>query len=355
MEADQTKYELIELIPEPAFCVRDGVIQRVNRAARSLSLAPGMEVLPLLLTGIEEYPSFVSGCLSLQLQVGDQNRGATVTGLSDAHVFLLDSEEEDEALRAMALAARELRQPLSNLIAIMDNLLPRALTDRDGKDKEWMARLSRGLYQMERTIGNMSDAGLCQTFFQPEVRDIPAIFEEIFEKAEALLSTAGAVLHYTGPNQKIYGLIDARLMERAVWNVLSNALKFQPTGCEIHASLTWRGQYLRLCIQDNGPGMGSEILGSLFTRYRRQPGLEDSRYGIGLGMRILRSAAICHGGTVLIDQPGDTGTRVSLTMLLQKGSGTMVRTPGILLTGGRDSALIELSDCLPLSVYEKEL
>lgn len=355
MEADQTKYELIELIPEPAFCVRDDVIQRVNRAARSLALAPGMEVLPLLLTGIEEYPSFSGGCLSLQLQVGGQSRGATVTGLSDAHVFLLDPEEEDEALRAMALAARELRQPLSNLIAIMDNLLPRALSDGNEKGREWMARLSRGLYQMEKTIGNMSDAGICQVSFQPEMRDIPAIFEEIFEKAEALLSTAGAVLHYTGPNQKIYGLIDARLMERAVWNVLSNALKFQPTGCEIHASLTRRGQYLRLCVQDNGPGLGSDILGSLFTRYRRQPGLEDSRYGIGLGMSILRSAAVCHGGTVLIDQPESGGTRVSLTMKVQKNADTVVRTPGVLLTGGRDTALIELSGCLPLSVYEKEL
>lgn len=355
MEADQTKYELIELIPEPAFCVRDDVIQRVNRAARSLALAPGMEVLPLLLTGIEEYPSFSGGCLSLQLQVGGQSRGATVTGLSDAHVFLLDPEEEDEALRAMALAARELRQPLSNLIAIMDNLLPRALSDGNEKGREWMARLSRGLYQMEKTIGNMSDAGICQVSFQPEMRDIPAIFEEIFEKAEALLSTAGAVLHYTGPNQKIYSLIDARLMERAVWNVLSNALKFQPTGCEIHASLTRRGQYLRLCVQDNGPGLGSDILGSLFTRYRRQPGLEDSRYGIGLGMRILRSAAVCHGGTVLIDQPESGGTRVSLTMKVQKNADTVVRTPGVLLTGGRDTALIELSGCLPLSVYEKEL
>lgn len=355
MEADLKEYELIELIPEPAFCVRDGVIQRVNRAARALSLAPGMEVLPLLLTGIEEYPSFTGGCLSLQLSLEDQPRGATVTGLSDAHVFLLDPEEEDEALRAMALAARELRRPLSNLIAIMDNLIPHVLSDSDEKDREWMARLSRGLYQMERTIGNMSDAGICQTFFQPEIRDIPSIFEEIFEKAEALLSTVGAVLHYTGPNKEVYGLIDARLIERAVWNVLNNALKFKSTGCEIHASLTQHGSYLRLCIQDNGPGMESETLSSLFTRYRRQPGLEDSRCGIGLGMGILRSAAICHGGTVLIDQPGDTGTRVSLTMKIQKGSDTLVRTPGILLSGGRDMALIELSDCLPLSVYEQDL
>lgn len=353
MEADD--YELIELISEPAFCVRDGIIQKVNRAARALSLSPGAEVSPLLLTGLAEYQSFTGGCLSLQLSAEGQPRGATVTKLTDAHVFVLDPEEEDEALRAMALAARDLRQPLSNLIAIADTLLPRFLPDSDEKDREWMARLSRGLYQMEKTIGNMSDAGIPQVLFQPEIRNIPSIFEEIFRKAAPLLSTAGAVLSYTGLNKEIYGLIDARQMERAVLNVLSNALKFTPTGCEIRASLTQHDSCLRLCIQDNGPGMESEILGSLFRRYQRQPSLEDSRFGLGLGMSIIRSAAVCHGGTVLIDQPGDVGTRVSLTMKIQKGCETRVRTPGILLSGGRDMALIELSDCLPLSVYEQDL
>ncbi len=351
MEADRNEYELIEFLPQPAFCARDGIIQQANRAALALSFSPGTEVSPLLLTGMVEYRSFTGGCLSLQLSAGGTPRGAAVTKLGDAHIFLLDPEEEDEALSAMALAARELRQPLSNLIAIADTLLPQLLPDSDEKGREWMARLSRGLYQMEKTIGNMSGMSL----FQPEVRNIPSVFEEIFGKAEPLLSASGAVLRYTGLHKEIYGLIDARQMERAVLNVLSNSLKFMPTGCEIHASLTQHGSFLRLCIQDNGPGMESGILGSLFTRHLRQPGLEDSRFGIGLGMGIIRSAAICHGGTLLIDQPEKGGVRVSLTMQLRSGSGNMVRTPGIVLSGGRDMALIELSDCLPLRIYEQDL
>ncbi len=355
MAADQREYALIELIPEPAFLVRDGVVQEMNQAARALPLTQGMEIMELLLTGGEEYDAFTGGCLSLQLSLGDQPRGASVTRFGDTHVFLLDPEEEDEALRALALAARELRQPLSNLIAISDLLLPHLLSKTESANREWMARLSRGLYQMEKIIGNMSDAGISQVLFQPEIRDIPSVFEEIFEKAAALLSETGAVLRYTGLNKKICGLLDAHQMERAVWNILSNALKFKTDGCEIHASLTQRGQYLRLCIQDNGPGVEETVLGSLFTRYRRQPGPEDSRYGLGLGMGILRSAAICHGGTVLVDQPETGGTRVSLTIKIRESTDSMVRTPGILLSGGRDTALIELSQCLPLSVYEKEL
>lgn len=355
METEKDGLEMLDLLVDPAFCVRDGLIVKANIAALAYSLCPGTEVFPLLLTGEAEYRGFAGGCLSLQLHLEGQTRSASVTKLGDVHVFLLDSEEEDDTLRAMALAARELRQPLSNLIAIADTLLPRSSSHWDEKTRQQMARLSRGLYQLEKTVGNMSDAGGAEVLFHPEYRDIPSIFDEIFQKAAALLSTSGAALRYTGMNQSIYGLIDAQMMERAVLNILSNALKFQPTGCEIQAALTRQGSFLRLSLQDNGPGIDSGILGSLFSRHLRQPGLEDSRYGIGLGMTIIRSAAMSHGGTVLVDQPESGGTRVTMTMKLRKPTETTVRTPGILLSSGRDMALIELSQCLPLSVYEKDL
>lgn len=355
MEAEKDNLGMLDLMLEPAFCVRDGVIVKANAAALLYSLSPGREIMPLLLTGEAEYSGFTGGCLSLQLNLEGQPRAASVTRLEDVHVFLLDPEEEDETLRAMALAARELRQPLSNLIAIVDSLLPQSASEWDGKTRQQMARLSRGLYQLEKAVGNMSDAGAAAVFFHPEYRDIPSIFDEIFQKASALLSTAGASLHYTGLNQSVYGLIDGPMMERAVLNVLSNSLKFMPTGCEIQATLTRQGSFLRLSIQDNGPGIDPNILGSLFSRHLRQPGLEDSRYGIGLGMTIIRSAAMAHGGTVLVDQPENGGTRVTMTLKLCKPTETTLRTPGILLSGGRDMALIELSQCLPLSVYEKDL
>lgn len=351
METD--RYEMLELILEPAFCVRDGVIQRANQAALGFSLAPGTEILPLLLTGAEEYQAFSGGCLSLQLSLMGQPAAATVTSLGDSHIFLLEPDCQEADLQALSLAARELRQPLGNLIAIAGTLLPDS--GSDPKTREALARLSRGLYQMERTIGNMADAGMGGGLFQPEYRDVPSIFKEIFQQAEPLLSAAGAAITYTGLDKEIYGLIDARQMERAVLNILSNALKFKPQGCEIQASLTQQGSSLRLRIQDNGPGIESGILGSLFSRHRRQPGLEDSRYGIGLGMGLIRSAAVNHGGTVLVNQPEEGGTRVTLTMKIRKPSGNRVRTPMVFLSGGRDMGLIELSDCLPLSIYEKNL
>lgn len=348
------RYGMLDLMILPGFCVTDGKIQKVNQAAAELPLAPGMELKPLLLTGVEEYQEFTGGCLYLQLTLDGQSWGASVTRMPDTDVFLLEPSTEDSELRAIALAARELRQPLSSLIAIVDTLLPRSLPEDDEKAGALLTRMSRGLYQMQRTLGNMSDAGLGTSLSHLETRNISQVFDDIFEKAGTLLSAAGAELHYTGLRTDVYGMIDALQMERAVLNILSNSLKFMPEGAVLEASLTRRGNFLRLSILDNGPGIGDGVLGSLFSRYLRQPGLEDSRHGIGLGMVMIRNVAASHGGAVLVDQPDGAGTRVTLTMKIQPGTSSAVRSPISDLTGGRDIALIELSGCLPLSVYEKE-
>ncbi len=355
MEEQKDTCAMLELMILPAFAVKADKILSVNQSARELLLTEGMDISGLLLTGAEEYAGFTEGCLYLQLTLGGEPRGASVTRMGELDVFLLDPDTGDHALRAMALASRELRQPLSSLIAIAETLLPHALPQEDRKSGELLARMSRELYQMQRILGNMSDAGLGSSLFHPEQRNIAQVFDDIFEKAGTLLEAAGTHLSYTGLKQDVYGMIDARQMERAVLNILSNALKFMPQGGEIRVTLTQRGTTLLLSILDSGDGIGDGVLGSLFSRYLRQPGLEDSRHGIGLGMVMIRAAAANHGGAVLVDRPGKTGTRVTLTMKLRKGTEARVHSPVADLTGGRDQALIELSECLPLSVYQKEL
>lgn len=346
---------MLDLMTQAAFCVKDNIIICANQAARARLIDEGNAVSDLLHTGKEEYAEFTQGCLYLTLLVGGERCGASVSRVQDADIFVLEQDADYAELHAMALAARELRNPLSSIMTIADNLFPLAEQDSNDELRHQMAQINRGLFQMLRTIGNMSDAAryVGETPTRQEVRDVAALVAEIFRKAGELICHGGLKLTYSGPGHSIYCPVDAEKLERAIYNILSNAMKFTPKGGSIDARMILQGGKLRLSIQDSGCGIPQQLRGSVHSRFLRQPGLEDGRFGIGLGMVLIRSTAAAHGGTVLIDHPTDCGTRITMTLDIRRKTGTNLSS-GILrvdYAGERDHGLIELSDVLPSEIY----
>lgn len=334
----------------PAFTVREYQITACNQAAEALLLIPGTDVRTLLMTGKEEYEAFLGGCLYLKLALSSKGYGASVTREGDDDVFLLEQEPAEAELRSLALAARELRNPLSNLIIAADGLSRQAA--QDPGVQELLARLNRGLNQMHRLVNNMSDAGRSDLLTPVGIHDWTRLVHDIFEKIQTQLSGTNVTFSYEGPQEPVYGLANEGQMERAVLNIVSNAMKFMPEGGRIEARLTRKQNMLHLSILDSGSGIAENVLGNVFTRYQRQPGIEDSRYGIGLGMVLIRGAATDHGGTVLIDCPEGKGTRVTMTMAIQQDTGSL-KTPVMPpIVDGSRKLLLELSDCLPWEFYQ---
>ena len=348
MEEKKGVPDLLDLMVQPGFYVENSIIVRLNAAAEGLLLSPGMDIRPLIDSGLEEYQAFQGGCLYLRLRLSQKRVGASVIRQDGRDAFLMDTEESDSALRALSLAARELREPLATIMVSTANLR--------AENPEQLALLNRGLHQMLRLIGNMSDAGRIPPASRQETTDIGALFSEIFEKAAALAETAGVTIRYQGPEQSVLCLADREQLERAVLNLISNALKFAPSGGNLDASLTKRGKMLRFSIRDNGPGFAQNLLGSVYNRYLRQPCIEEGRNGLGLGMVLVRSAAASHGGAVLIDQPEGGGARVTMTIAIRQSTSGTLRSPILRVdyAGEQDHALVELSDCLPAELYKKE-
>ena len=349
MESKETALGLMDLMICPGFSVKDNKILRVNEEARRLFLEPGMDLSPLIVSGKEEYAAFESGCLYMTLALAGTEQGVTVTRVEDVDIFLADEETELRELQVLSLAAQQLRMPLSNVILSADQLSP---LQQEEKSQDYMARLNRGLSQMLRLVCNMSDTLRYIRGGRREMRNISSVLDEIFQRAEELSQQAGVTLHYTGPKEDIFTLTDTEQLERAVYNLISNALKFTPRGGSVEASLKQSGKILRLTVQDSGSGIADGVLKNIYTRYLRQPSLEDSRYGLGLGLVLVRAAARTHGGTVLIDQQAE-GTRVTMTLSLRDSPDTMLKSK--LLTvdyaGERDHGLVELSESLPAELY----
>lgn len=357
MDEQKDNLSMQELIGYPLFCVKENIIVSVNQLAQEFLLSPGMELEPLLLTGAEEYRDFAGDCLFLTLSLGGYSIGASVKRMPKMDVFILEPESNTPEFRALALAARELREPLANVMITAETLLASSSLQDDPQRKEQAAKLNRGFLQMLRLIGNMSDANRYTATSRQELVNISGELEELFEKAQTMVAHTGIHLTYTGLRESVFSMADKEQLERAVLNVLSNALKVTPKGGTIEASLTRKGRMLRLSITDSGSGIAEGIRVNLFHQYLRQPTLGESHSGIGLGMVLVRSAAANHGGAVLIDHPEGKGTRITMTMAIRSNPENLLRSPLIRVdyAGGHDHMLLELSDCLPASLYETEL
>lgn len=345
---------MLELMVRPAFAVSGGIIKYANRAALSCMVAPEAEISRLLETGSEEYAALESGCLYLTLLIEGSRFGASVTKMENFDVFVLDREEDQPELQAMALAARELRTPLASMM-IAANRLAGGLDEQDTAGQQHAAALNKGMYQLLRLIGNMSDAVRYTTepTTRQELRDMTAVIREIFEKISALTAETGVKVCFESIPESVSGLVDTEKLERGIYNMVSNAIKFAGSGGTVEAKLTHRGNKLYLTVCDSGSGIPGEILGSIYSRHLRQGGIEDGRYGIGLGMVMIRSAASAHGGTVLMEHTKGTGARVTMTLAIRKHQDGTFFSPRIKVdyAGEMDHGLIELADVLPSKLY----
>ncbi len=90
---------------------------------------------------------------------------------------------------------------------------------------------------------------------------------------------------------------DRELMEYALYNLLTNAIKYSPAGTEVHVSSELRGHELRLSIRDQGIGMDSKELKSIFKKFYRTKRAEASgEAGTGIGLSIVEQIVTHHGG-----------------------------------------------------------
>lgn len=351
METQNKDLPLLELLLRPAFYVEQGKITLVNQAAGAYLLSPGDEIAPLLATGCDEYASFTEGCLYLSLSIGSQTVDATIISTGKQQLFVLEQDTALAELRALALAARELRNPLTGMLSTAGQLLP------PQADPVQVAQFNRRTHQIMRIVSNMSDAVYyCEsTAGRMEYVQICAFLEELLHKGREQLLQANIHLDYHLPGKPIYTLADTEKLERSVYNLISNAAKHTAPGGHIDVQLSVKNR-LYLSVSDSGYGNSDVVQANAYYRYLRTPSITDGPEGIGLGMVLIRATAALHNGTVLIDRPGDRGTRVTMTLELRHGKTTQVRSPIFYpdYAGERDHCLQELSDVLPASLYTDE-
>ncbi len=111
---------------------------------------------------------------------------------------------------------------------------------------------------------------------------------------------------------------DPGRLQQVIWNLLTNAIKFTPSGGWIRLALRQVNSHLELAVSDNGVGISSDFLPHLFERFSQADGsIKRKHGGLGLGLSIVKTLVELHGGTIRAQSPGeDLGTTFTICIPL---------------------------------------
>ncbi len=355
METNNHLFPWLEFINQPAFCVKDRIVLAANSAAQKHMIYAGADIDDIVTQNRETYESFHGGSLYLTITVDQMPYSACISRTNEFDLFTIMQTEGDAQLQALALAAQELRAPLSNMMTVTDRLLA-DLNPEDYCAQQQVGQINRSLFQMLRIISNMSDADSYKntTNEGKQTVNFTALFHEIMEKIQTVSEGAQKKLSYVGPDCAIFGLANDEKLGRAIYNLISNALKFSPEDSTVKANLSQNRNMLTFTVCNINLEPIEDF--AFWNRYTRHPSIEDGRYGLGLGMTLISSVACVHGGTVLVDHPTPDETRITMTIAITKDNIDTLRSPVFRIgdyAGGRDKGLLELSEILPTESYKE--
>jgi signal transduction histidine kinase len=255
-------------------------------------------------------------------QVEADDEVAELARTLDGMLHALDTSraETEDALRRqrefVADASHELRTPLTSVLANLE-LLAESL---DGEQEEAAHSALRSSRRMRRLVADL--LLLARHDAARQAPHTPTDIGQVLVEAAAEVGVIadGHEVSIDAGRAVVDGARDE--LHRLTLNLMENAIRHTPPGTQVRAWVESVDGTARLTVEDDGPGIPSELKGRVFERFVRGAG--DRGGSSGLGLSIVHAVAESHGGTVTIDSPTmngagrPRGTRFAVTLPLSR-------------------------------------
>jgi signal transduction histidine kinase len=208
----------------------------------------------------------------------------------------------------------ELRTPLNTILGFAEHLaseVPGGLNPRQG---EYMQAIVSGSNTLKELINDILDLALVESGalrLELERIDLYGLLADVANHAGEWAAKMNLTLELDcAPGAGIF-VGDPRRMRQVVFNLLSNAFKFTPSGGHVTLSGRIVAEDVQIAVADNGPGLAPDVKANVFERFsaRNQSG---QRAGAGLGLALVNRFLELHNGWVEIesDSHAKAGTLV---------------------------------------------
>ncbi|TCC53018.1 HAMP domain-containing histidine kinase [Kribbella capetownensis] len=254
-----------------------------------------------------------------RMRSGDHAARVPVTGKDEVarlgHAFNAMAEsiqQHDHQRKAMVSdVAHELRTPLANikgyLVASEDGVVP--------LDRELVTSLLEETGLLEHLVADLqdlalADAGMLRLHRAP--RDLSELAQQVVSAHRPAAETAGVALTADVPDSAPASVDSARIRQ-ALGNLVSNAIRFTPSGGQVVLGVRRVADGYNLTVTDNGTGIADKHLPHLFDRfYRAEQSRNRTTGGSGLGLAITKHLAEAHGGRIAVTSSPGNGSVFSI-------------------------------------------
>ena len=265
----------------------------------------------------------------------------------------LDQPSQVRLLNEVLLhVSAQLRTALGGMHIAVGRLAPPERRDADAALDRDAALLNRNYYALLRLSNNLSNAPMLldDAPLTKENTDIVTWLDGLCRQASPLFALRNVALTFQCSAAHHGAAINRVCLEQAVWNLLSNALKFTAEGGAVTVSLRFERRQVLLAVTDTGCGINAEDMEMVFDGYLHPERLAALPSGLGLGLPLCRRIAEGHGGRLVLNSRVGHGTTVTLA-LPDELAEDVVEDVAFDYTGGFQPALVGLADGLPFEAF----
>jgi two-component system sensor histidine kinase KdpD len=247
-----------------------------------------------------------------------------VLGAFAAHAVVLDRQrligEAEEARRLaegnrirtalLAAVSHDLRTPLAAIKAAVSSLRADDVAWTEEDQAELLEGIEAGADRLDHLVGNLLDMSRLQTgTVTPLIREID--LDEVVPMALGGVPEDSVDLDI--PESLPMVAVDPGLLERAVANIVENAVKYSPDGERVTVAASALGSRVELRVADRGPGVPDEGKERIFEPFQRY-GDAPRGAGVGLGLAVARGFVESMGGTLGAEDTPGGGMTMVLTL-----------------------------------------
>lgn len=234
---------------------------------------------------------------------------------------------EDEVRRRAdfaALLAHELRGPVASMIGYLELLAGGGLgpLERDQQAAvETLARRANDLALLVAEFGDHAAFGSDATATRSgPLGELPTYLERALARIRARAEDRAIELRVTVSIARAEAEVDLGLVSMVVAQLADNAVTFGPPGGWAHVTLDQTADFLRLVVEDNGPGLPADLREALLGELASSDAPARPRGKLGLGLAIVVHAARTLRAQASFDSRNDKGTRARLIIPLARAA-----------------------------------